>query len=202
MTCGELPDAGVYTCAAAATLECDCAGCCAESGPSPPPWHKQALSTVLEADEIDMEAAIAKAIHGEPKLLVVAALTPFFLRLDMIPWLFGGVFALLTCFVGEEKKESWRWKGAALITLATLIGMGVTLFVITLPSASMTDRDVKFSDGISSKPFHCRLFSFSTISFTSGSISASDLLHASGHVTCALSPTNFLYSSALELCVR
>jgi len=30
---------------------------------------------------------------------------------------------------------------------------------MTEPTASMTDLEVKFSDGISSSPFHCRPFS-------------------------------------------
>ena len=70
--------------------------------------------------------------------------------------------------------------------------------VITEPTASITERLVKFSEGMSSRPFHCLAFSFSMISAISGSISARDLLHASGHVTCAFAPVNFLYSSALE----
>ena len=67
--------------------------------------------------------------------------------------------------------------------------------VMTDPTASMTDRLVKFSDGISSSPFHCRAFSCSMMSAISGSISARDLLHASGQDT---PEARDLYESALD----
>lgn len=66
---------------------------------------------------------------------------------------------------------------------------------MTDPTASMTDRLVKFSDGISSSPFHCRAFSCSMMSAISGSISARDLLHASGQDT---PEARDLYESALD----
>ena len=60
----------------------------------------------------------------------------------------------------------------------------------------MTERLVKFSDGMSSRPFHWRAFSRSMMSAISGSISARDLLHASGHET---PEARDLYASALDV---
>jgi hypothetical protein len=54
------------------------------------------------------------------------------------------------------------------------------------PTASMTDAETKFSDGMSSSPFHCRFFSFSMMSTRVGSTSARGALRRRGHETCAV----------------
>ena len=50
------------------------------------------------------------------------------------------------------------------------------LFVKALPSASMTAKEVKFSDAMSSIPRHWRRFSFSIRSWISGSTVTSGVL--------------------------
>ena len=58
------------------------------------------------------------------------------------------------------------------------------MFVITEPTASITELDTKFSEGMSSRPFHCLFFSCSMMSTRTGSTSESGALRKRGHVTC------------------
>jgi hypothetical protein len=55
---------------------------------------------------------------------------------------------------------------------------------MTDPTASITELDTKFSDGISSRPFHCRFFSCSMMSTSTGSTSERGALRKRGQVTC------------------
>ena len=67
------------------------------------------------------------------------------------------------------------------------------LFVMTDPSASKIEAEVKFSDGINSNPFHCLSFSLSMMSKISGSTVFKSSLQAFGHVMPGFS---FAYASA------
>ena len=64
---------------------------------------------------------------------------------------------------------------------------------MTDPSASKIEAEVKFSDGINSKPFHCLSFSLSMMSKISGSTVFKSSLQAFGHVMPGFS---FAYASA------
>lgn len=55
---------------------------------------------------------------------------------------------------------------------------------MTDPTASITEAETKFSDGISSSPFHCLFFSFSMMSTSAGSTSERGAFKNLGHVTC------------------
>lgn len=72
---------------------------------------------------------------------------------------------------------------------------------MTDPSACITLEDVKFSDGISSSPFHWRFFSISMMSKSSGSTCSRSALHSLGQVTCDLASSfsNLSYSWLLSV---